>query len=119
MAVEILDQLFKALNSYFNSLSYFGYKKQSDVNKLLVLDYIYEILTGNMRYYVTEDDYRWIERALSCLYGSSCLVPYPQYANNDTLFGHMDYLDYMESRISEDNNIRFTEDSRVRFKSSY
>lgn len=118
MAVEIINDVFNSIGTYFNALTQFGYKKQEDVNKLLVYNFIEEMLTGEMRFFVTEADYRLIEQALSCLYGSSCLIPYPQYANDDYLFGHIERGGLISPRITEDSNIRFTEDDRVRFKAS-
>ena len=118
MAVEILNDVFKSVSIYFNTLTQLGYKKQTDVEKLLVYNFIEEMLTGEMRYFITEEDYRKIEQALSCLYGSSCLLPYPQYANDDYLFGHVESGGLISPRITEDSNIRFTEDDRVRFKAS-
>lgn len=118
MAVEIINDVFNSIGTYFNALTQFGYKKQEDVNKLLVYNFIEEMLTGEMRFFVTEADYRLIEQALSCLYGSSCLIPYPQYANDDCLFGHIESGGLISPRITEDSNIRFTEDDRVRFKAS-
>ena len=118
MAVEIINDVFNSIGTYFNALTQFGYKKQGDVDKLLVYSFIEEMLTGEMRFFVTEADYRLIEQALSCLYGSSCLIPYPQYANNDYLFGNIESGGLISPRITEDSNIRFTEDDRVRFKAS-
>lgn len=114
--MEILNQVSSSFSSYFNALTQFGYKKQSDVNRLLAYDFIGEILTGEMRFFITEEDYKIIEQALSCLYGSSCLIPYPQYVNNDSLFGHEMSIDFIMPRITEDSNIRFTEDDNMRFK---
>jgi len=116
--VEIINDVFNSIGTYFNALTQFGYKKQGDVDKLLVYSFIEEMLTGEMRFFVTEADYRLIEQALSCLYGSSCLIPYPQYANNDYLFGNIESGGLISPRITEDSNIRFTEDDRVRFKAS-
>ena len=118
MAVEIINDVFNSVGTYFNALTQFGYKKQGDVDKLLVYSFIEEMLTGEMRFFVTEAHYRLIEQALSCLYGSSCLIPYPQYANDDYLFGHIEGGGLISPRITEDSNIRFTEDDRVRFKAS-
>lgn len=118
MAVDVLNDVFKSISIYFNTLSQLGYKKQSDVDKLIIYAFIEEMLTGEMRIFVTEDDYRVIEQALTCLYGSSCLLPYPQYANNDSLFGHLESSGLITPRLAQDDNIRFTEDDRVRFKAS-
>lgn len=116
--MEVLNNVFKSVNTYFNTLAQLGYKKQSDVDKLLIYNFIEEMLTGEMRYFITEGDYRLIEQALSCLYGSSCLIPYPQYSNDDTLFGHWESGGLISPRITEDSNLRFTEDDRVRFKAA-
>lgn len=116
--MKILNDVFKSVSTYFNTLAQLGYKKQTDVEKILVYNFIGEMLTGEMRYFITEEDYRKIEQALSCLYGSSCLLPYPQYANDDYLFGHVGSSGLINPRITEDSNIRLTEDDRIRFKNS-
>lgn len=116
--MEILNDVAKSMGIYFNTLAQLGYKKQSDVDRLLVYGFFEELLTGEMRYFITEEDYRKIEQALSCLYGSSCLLPYPQYANDDYLFGHVGSSGLINPRITEDSNIRLTEDDRIRFKNS-
>lgn len=99
---------------YFNSLTQFGYRKDSDVTKLIVYIFISEILTGDMREFITEKDYRIIEKALYCLYGSSCLLPYPKYINEDNLFGHNVLNKPLIPRITEDSILRLTEDSKFR-----
>lgn len=118
MAVEVIEEVFKSIKSYFKALSQFGYKKQSDVDRLLVYNFIIELLTGDMRIYITEDDYRSINQALNCLYGSSCLIPYPQYRNEDALFGHLFDQGIISPRITQDNNLRFTEDDTARFRAA-
>ena len=114
--MEILDNVFSSIESYFNALSYFGYKKNSDVNKLLIYNFLSEMLTGEMRYYITEEDYRNIEKALYCLYGTSCLIPYPKYISDTNLFGKEPDVNSLEPRITEgDSILRFFEES-LRFK---
>lgn len=69
-----------------------------------------------MRVYITENDYRIIQNALNCLYGSSCLIPYPNYINDNNLFGNL-FSDSVTPRATEiDDIIRITEDARIRFK---
>lgn len=87
--MDITKQALHSLDSYFNTLSQFGYKKQSDLDKLIILLFIEELLTEE-RVLITEEDYRDIDNALNCLYGSSCLIPYPLYINDDSLFGVID-----------------------------
>lgn len=69
-----------------------------------------------MRVYITEPDYRIIQNALNCLYGSSCLIPYPNYINDNSPFGNL-FSDSVTPRVTEIGDIiRITEDARIRFK---
>lgn len=80
-----MDNLtYEALSKYFTHLSNVGYFKQSDVDKLIVLTFIQELLDRDFRGLVTEDDYNYIVKAMYCLYGSSCLIPYPDYYSTKT-----------------------------------
>ena len=116
--MEILNDVFNSVSSYFNTLTQFGYKKQSDVNKLLIYVFISELLTGDMRYFITEEDYKLINRALTCLYGSSCLIPYPKYINDDSLFGHINDEPIVPRITEKWDRVRYTESDVVRFKAS-
>lgn len=117
VAVEITNDVYGSVNTYFNTLRQLGYKDYGSVYKLLAYTFIEELLTGPMRIYVTEDDYRAISKALNCLYGSNCLIPYPQYVNDDTLFGQWDM--FSTPRITEvDSILRAPEKGdNIRFKS--
>lgn len=113
VAVDVLNNVSESLNSYFTILSKLGYKKDSEVNKLIIYSYLGDMLTGDMRVYISEDDYRNIDKALYCLYGSSCLIPYPKYLRDDNLFGVKDSR-YIRYRVAEDSNILFTESLQPR-----
>lgn len=71
--------LYESLSRYFNILSKLGYMNYTDVNKLLILIFIYDLLESDCNSFITEDEYRVIDNALYCLYGSTCLIPYPEY----------------------------------------
>lgn len=116
MVAAVGNEVLHSINLYYNALANFGYKKQDDVNKLLIYIFIDDLLTGPMRQYINELDLRVISKALNCLYGSSCLIPYPPKANEDELFGHFDFD--IKPRITEGSNVRFTEDGDMRFKAS-
>ena len=70
------DKIYNALNNYFSLLSHTGYKSYSEVYKLLVLSFIEEMISGDMKEYLTEEDYKYISSVMECLYGS-CIIPYP------------------------------------------
>lgn len=115
----VIDEVWDSLQSYFNTLTNLGYKSYKDTYKLIVYDFLLEMVTGDLRFYITEEDYRKIEFALYCLYGSSCLIPYSQYTQCNTYLGgnHINYLSGMlRPRISQVDDVRFSEDGSIRFE---
>lgn len=114
-----LDYLTKevagAVDRYMAVLSHIGYKPYCAVDKLLVYSFIEEILS-RFSSVVTEDDYNSMANVLNCLYGS-CMIPFPYYVENTVepeetpLF----YYDYF--RITEDDELRSTENNELRLKS--
>lgn len=97
-----------SLDRYFNTLSTFGYKNYCDVSKLLVLMFIESILYNKAGILLPEKDYKEVEKALYCLYGESCLIPYPEYINNDSL-----------EKDGRPTQLRVTEDSFLRSALNY
>ena len=77
----------EAFERYFNTLSKLGYKSYSDVDKLLVLSIIEDILSGELSFFVTEEDYRSITNALYCMIGNNCLIDLPSYDTWDSTDG--------------------------------
>lgn len=108
---EITKLSADAIQRYFTTLSQFGYKGQKDIDKLIVLLFIEELLTFDFAEFVTDKDYKIIMNALYCLYGSTCLIDYPAIYNVDSLA----YTKAIYTpRFSEDSNIRYTQDSKLR-----
>ena len=81
-----------SLERYFKTLSLFGYKSYSEVYKLIVLIFIQELLDSDCKSFIKEDEYILIHKALYCLYGSTCLIPYPEYIANTDLTCSGKYL---------------------------
>lgn len=71
--------LYNALSKYYHALELKGYMSISHSYKLLVLIFFYEFLFKDYRGRLKKEDYCFIERALDCIYGTSCLIPYPDY----------------------------------------
>lgn len=110
---EITEISKVAVDRYFNTLALFGYKNYTDVYKLLTLLYIEELLTQQAYSgFISEEDYRVIMDALYCLTGSTCLIPYPEFINNDSLI-HETLRNYIP-RVTQDSNLRYTEESNPR-----
>ena len=49
------------------------------MEKLLILCFYRDFTLQDYRGLINKDDYHLIEKALDCLYGSTCLIPYPDY----------------------------------------
>ena len=107
-----LDNMaYTGVSNYFQALSTFGYKGYKEVNKLLVLLFIEDLLRGPFSLYIDEEDYKTITNVLYCLFGSTCLIPYPEFAVNTTL---VQPLNDITSRITENGILRFSESELLR-----
>lgn len=63
-----------------------GYMPFVYAKKLLVLIFFRDFVFCDYRGILSKDDYRVIERALDCLWGSNCLIPYPDYLKMGKLY---------------------------------
>ena len=104
----------EAFERYFNTLSKLGYKSYSDVDKLLVLSIIEDILSGELSFFVTEEDYRSITNALYCIMGNNCLIDLPSYDTWDSAIH--ENKNRGSYRLTEGDVLRITEDSIFRIE---
>ena len=74
--------VYESIKRYFTSLSMFGYKSYNDTYKLLYIISIRDFIYNDFRGLITEDDYRIIERSLYNVFGTTCLLPYPQFCKS-------------------------------------
>ena len=109
---KMLEISEEAITRYFTTLSQFGYKSYSDVDKLMVLVFMEEMLAGELSYFVTEEDYRYIINALYCLAGSTCMIDFPMFESYDSLV-HVTKAGYIP-RITEDSILRSTQEDEFR-----
>lgn len=78
--VDVMDNyVYSALCRYFNTLEQTGYISFKKQSSLLILVFYYHLLFDDYRGYVNREDYRIIGQALNCLFGTNCLIPYPDY----------------------------------------
>lgn len=71
--MDLTNLSYEALHRYFTRLAWSGYVNYKDVDSLIILIYIQEILE---EFDLDEDELNIIIQALSCLQGSSCMIPY-------------------------------------------
>lgn len=71
--------MYNAIDHYYRALGMTGYYRYADVRKLLVLIFYYHFIYDDFRGYIQEKDYKDIETALNCLFGTTCLIPYMDY----------------------------------------
>lgn len=104
----------EAFARYFNALSKLGYKSYSDVDKLLVLSVIEDILSGELSFFVTEEEYKSITNALYCIMGNNCLIDLPSYDTWDsTIHKNKNSVSY---RLTEGDIVRIAEDGIFRIE---
>ena len=77
--------LYSSLSSYYHALELKGYMPHSYAQKLLLLIFYRDFCLHDYRGLLSRDDYHLIERALDCLWGSTCLIPYPDYLKMNKL----------------------------------
>lgn len=97
--------VYESIKRYFTSLSMFGYKSYNDTYKLLYIISIRDFIYNDFRGLITEDDYRIIGRSLYNVFGTTCLLPYPQFCKskgmNDLHLGSITELSHMVQRTQE------------------
>lgn len=78
--MDVMDKMvYEALSSYYHALGQTGYMPYTHAQKLLLLLFYKDFVYQDYRGLLKPEDYHLIEQALYCLYGSTCLIPYPDY----------------------------------------
>ncbi len=97
--------LYEALTKYYHALEMQGYMPNMHSFKLLALIFYRDFVYHDYRGLLSKEDYRLIERALDCIYGTSCLIPYPDYLKMGKL--HIGEMTEMANRVKtlEDTNV--------------
>lgn len=93
------DLLYNACVKYFTSLSHYGYRNEEEVKKLLLYVFIQE-LVNTTSIAISEEDYKHLEGALYCIYGTTCLIPYPKYCENP-MYLHLGDVAELSKRVDE------------------
>ena len=89
--------IYNALGSYYHALELKGYMPNIQAQKLLLLSFYRDFMFHDYRGLLSREDYLLIERALDCLWGSSCLIPYPDYLKMGKL--HLGEMTEMAQRV--------------------
>ena len=98
--VAVMDEMiYNSLSSYYHALGVRGYMPYVDAQKLLLLIFYRDFVYGDYRGVLSKEDYYLIERALNCLFGSSCLIPYPDYLKSGKF--NLGRTSELASRIAE------------------
>lgn len=97
--------LYEALSKYYHALEVKGYMPVTHSSKLLALIFYRDFVYHDYRGLLSKEDYRLIERALDCIYGTSCLIPYPDYLKMGKL--HLGEITEMADRLKtlEDTDV--------------
>ena len=112
-AVAVMGEVvYSALSRYYDTLEKLGYLPYSNTEKLLILCFYCDFLLHGYRRPVSREDYLLIERALDCLYGSTCLIPYPDYLKMGKLqLGSIIELSRRIKKIEDTSVLKLTPDN--------
>lgn len=109
--VDVMGEtVYESLSAYYDALSKLGYMSQDKGNSLLLLSFFNEFVYNDYRGVISREDYRVIERALNCLFGSNCLIPYPDYLKMGKLhLGEITELAYRVKKLENTEVIKATD----------
>lgn len=93
------DLLYESCLRYFTSLANYGFRSEKDVKKLLFYVYIQE-LVNTTSIVIPEEDYKHLENALYCMYGTTCLIPYPNYCERP-MYAHLGDIAELSARMQK------------------
>ena len=103
--------VYTSIGRYFHTLQNFGYLSYKNVKSLLVLIFFYNMIYHDYRGLIRKKDYGIIERALNCLYGTTCLIPYPDYLKMGKLkLGEMTEMAQRIKNIEEEPVLKLIHD---------
>jgi hypothetical protein len=101
-AVVMDDFLYSVYARYYNALEKTGYMSYANSEKLLVFSFILNYVFNDYRGLLSKEDYHLIDNALNCLYGTTCLIPYPDYLKMGKLcLGDISELAYRLKNVED------------------
>lgn len=105
------DLLYNSCLRYFTSLANYGFKSDEDVKKLLFYVFIQE-LVNTTSIVISEEDYKCLENALYSLYGTTCLIPYPDYCERP-MYAHLGDIAELSARMAKAEEINVQQNNRL------
>ena len=103
--VAVMDNIiYNAITHYYAALCKLGYYSYKEVEKLLVLCFYRDFVYNDYRGVLSREDYNYIEKALNCLFGSNCLMPYPDYLKMGKL--HIGEMTELAQRVKDIENTK-------------
>lgn len=89
--------LYEALTKYYHALENGIYMEDPHTRELLVLCFYRDFVYNDFRGLLSKENYSLIDKALDCLFGTSCLIPYPNYIEMGKL--HLGEMTELAQRV--------------------
>lgn len=113
---KLEDVMQESLTRYYTKLTVFGCCKYESVYRLLIMDFIEELLENSLlSQFITDGDYRVLQTALTNLYGSTCIIPNPNYISSEDLTSST--VKDFTPRVTEETVMVTTEQEELRTSS--
>lgn len=104
--------LLSAYSRYYDTLEKTGYLSYQNAEKLLILSFIRDFVYHDFRGILSKEDYMLIERALDCIYGTTCLMPYPDYLKMGKLYlGEITEIAQRVKAVEDTNVLKLIHDT--------
>lgn len=104
------EMIYEALCRYYHALEVKGYMPYKDMQKVLLLIFYRDFIYKDYRGTLTNEDYSLIEDALNCIYGSTCLIPYPDYLKMGKLhLGEITELAYRVKTLEDTSVLKLSD----------
>lgn len=108
------EMIYNGVSSYYNALEKTGYMSFKNMEKLLILIFYRDFVFNDYRGILSKEDYFLIEKALDCLYGTTCLIPYPDYLKMGKLhLGQATELAHRVEVLEKTKVLKLTDDDRI------
>ncbi len=96
--------IFDAITGYYNVLCKLGSYPYKDTLRILLLCFYRDFVFNDYYALISREDYHEIEKALNCLFGSNCLIPYPDYLKMGKL--HIGEMTELSTRLEAYENTK-------------
>ena len=105
--MDINQLTLDSINRYYQVLKRTGFIGDQEIYKLFILSFLDDLFKEDFSWYITEGNYELMDKIITYLSKSSCIIPYTKIALH--IEPVKNFLEDAPTRVSENNVIRLAE----------